>query len=111
MTTSLETADAADGDDRCHLATPVRFGRRKTDQVGHLQLTTGWLRFRGTVDLSIPWPEVSRVDHAGRDVVVVLHGTRRTVLFCCLTDQDAFRAAVTAGHLAALAAADPVQPA
>jgi hypothetical protein len=111
MTTSLQTADATGDDHRCHLATPVRFGRRRTDQVGHLQLASGWLQFRGTVDLNISWSEVAGVACEGLDLVVSLHGTRRILRFCCQTESDASRASVTAGHLADLAQSDPLQPA
>jgi hypothetical protein len=109
MTTSLQTAGAGPGDDRCHLVTPVRFGRRRTDQVGHLLLTSAWLQFRGTVDLSLSWSEVSSVDYAGCDLVVALHGTARTLRFCCQTEGEALRAGATAGHLAALAQSEPLQ--
>ena len=97
------------GDDRCHLVTPVRFGRRRTDQVGHLMMTSAWLQFRGTVDLNLSWAEVASVEYAARDLVVALHGTRRTLRFCCQTDDEASRAGVTARHLAALAQSDPLQ--
>ena len=109
MTTFLQTGGAPPGDDRCHLVTAVRFGRRRTDQVGHLLLTSSWLQFRGTVDLSLSWGEVASVDNSGRDLVVALHGTRRTLRFCCQTDDEAVRAGVTARHLAALAQSEPLE--
>src|SRR5438094_8855012 len=56
--------------DECHYVTPVRFGRRRADQYGHLILTSGWLKFRGTLDLSIMWSEVGDVHRVSRDVVV-----------------------------------------
>jgi hypothetical protein len=111
MTTSLQTADVTGDDHRCHLATPVRFGRRRTDQVGHLLLASGWLQFRGTVDLNIPWAEVAGVACEGLDLVVSLYGTRRILRFGCQTESDASRATVTASHLADLAQSDPLQPA
>ena len=88
---------------------PVRFGRRKTDQVGHLLLTSQWLQFHGTVDISISWGEVAAIEHPGADLVVLLTGTNRTVRFCCQSDEDAQRAGVTARHLTALAQSDPLQ--
>ena len=44
--------------DTCHYMAPVRFGRRRSDQYGHLVLTGGWLKFRGTGDVSVSWSEV-----------------------------------------------------
>ena len=107
----VRTAHAPGEDDREHLALPVRFGRRRTDQVGHLRFGDGWLHFRGTVDLSVSWSEVARVDHSGPDLVVSLQGTQRTLRFCCQSDEDAQRACITAAHLTALAQSAPFQPA
>jgi hypothetical protein len=110
VTTPLQTATPVD-DGRRHLELPVRFGRRKTDQVGHLVFTSAWLQFRGTVDVSISWSEVARIDHTGPDLVVFLHGTQRTLQFCCQSNDDAVRACVTATHLTALAQSHPFEPA
>ena len=93
----------------CHYTTPVRFGRRKTDQVGHLRLTTGCLMFCGTIDLHVPWTEVAGVTHAGVDIVISLHDTRRVLRFCCEGEENAARAAVVASHLTELAHADPLE--
>jgi hypothetical protein len=109
MATSLQTRETYPDGDRCHFATPVRFGRRRTDQVGHLLLTSQWLQFRGTVDLSIAWGEVSAIEHTGRDLVIALNGSRRTVRFCCQSDEEAQRAGVTARHLTALAQSEPFE--
>jgi hypothetical protein len=111
MTMSLQTGEVFPGGDRCHFETPVRFGRRRTDQVGHLLLTSQWLQFRGTVDLSIAWDEVAAIEHTGRDLVIMLHRSSRTVRFCCQTDEEAARAAVTARHLSALAQTHPLEEA
>ena len=111
VATPLQTAGVANDDERSHLSLPVRFGRRKTDQVGHLVFTSAWLQFRGTVDVSIAWSEVVRVDHAGADLVVSLHGTQRTLRFSCRGDEDAVRGSAMATHLTALAQSDPFQPA
>jgi hypothetical protein len=108
MATSLQTDGGLHRDEPCHLATPVRFGRRRTDQVGHLVFTSSWLRFRGTVDFAVAWTEVAAVTQTARDLVVALHGTRRTLRFCCQSDQEAARARATAVHLAALAQSDPL---
>src|SRR5262245_66576769 len=56
--------------DECHFVTPVRFGRRRADQYGHLVLTSGWLKFRGTIDVSVAWGEVADVQRARRELVV-----------------------------------------
>ena len=42
----VATIEPLPAGDVCHFATPVRFGRRRTDRFGHLQLTNGWLTFR-----------------------------------------------------------------
>src|SRR5688572_11930707 len=52
--TSSETP-ALPGDESSHLTIPVRFGRRKTDQVGHLIFAGRSLLFHGTVDMRISW--------------------------------------------------------
>jgi hypothetical protein len=108
--TSGETP-ALPGDELSHLAIPVRFGRRKTDQVGHLIFAGRSLLFHGTVDMRISWSEVSRIDHTGRDLVVAFHGTQRTMRFCCQSDEEAMQAGVLGAHLAAIAGSDPYQPA
>jgi hypothetical protein len=109
--TSLRTSPGGPeaGDEHRHFTTSVRFGRRKSDQVGHLVLTTAWLTFRGTVDLSVSWAEVSHVEAAGNEMIVSLHDTRRTLRFRCQTADDAQRGAVVGGHLAAIARSDPYQ--
>lgn len=104
-TTSGETRAAAE--DQSQLTIPVRFGRRKTDQVGHLLFTARALLFHGTVDLRIVWSEVSRVEHVGPDLVVAFHASQRTMRFVCQSEEDALRASVVGAHLAALADADP----
>jgi hypothetical protein len=87
------------GDD-CHFAAPVRFGRRKADQCGRLLLTTGWLKFRGGLDVSIAWSEVGLVQRAGRDIIVALEDSRRILRFTCPTLEDAARGSVIAEYLA-----------
>lgn len=108
MTTFLQTDGSLPHDDPCHLATPVRFGRRRTDQVGHLVFTSNWLRFQGTVDFAVPWVEVASVAQSGQDLVVSLHGTGRTLRFCCHNDAEATRARAAAVHLTALAHSNPL---
>ena len=98
----LPTATAPDPlapGDECHYVTPVRFGRRRADQYGHLILTSGWLKFRGTLDLSIAWSEVADVQRVSRDVVVSLQGSRRLLRFSCHSAGEAARGVVLAQHL------------
>lgn len=84
----------------CHFMSPVRFGRRKVDQFGHLLLTSNWLKFRGALDVSVSWGEVAEVQRAGRDLIVALQDSRRLLRFCCQDVQEAARAGIIAEHLA-----------
>ena len=86
--------------DQCHFATPVRFGRRRVDQYGHLLLTSGWLKFRGTLDLSVTWSEVADVQRVVREVVVSLQDSRRLLRFSCHSATEAARGALIAQQLA-----------
>ena len=86
--------------DRCHLFTPVRFGRRRADQVGHLELTSGWMKFHGALELSVVWTEVAAVERAGHDIVVALVDSQRVLRFSCHALEEAARGAVVARHLA-----------
>jgi hypothetical protein len=86
--------------DECHFVIPVRFGRRRADQYGHLVLTSGWLKFRGTVDVSVAWSEVADVQRARREVVVSLRDSRRLFRFSCHSETEAARGALIAQHLA-----------
>lgn len=86
-------------DDRCHFFTPVRFGRRRGDQIGHLEMTSGWVKFHGALDLSVVWTEVATVERAGRDIIVALHDSRRVLRFSCHAPEEAARGAVVARHL------------
>jgi hypothetical protein len=83
----------------CHFVTPARFGRRRSDQCGHLELTTSWLKFRAALDMSIVWSEVADVRRVGRDIQVSLTDSRRPLRFCCPTPGEAVRGAVLAQHL------------
>jgi hypothetical protein len=89
--------------DLCHFETAVRFGRRRSDQFGHLSLTTGWLKFRGALDVSVAWSEVADVQRAGTDLILSLQASTRVLRFACHSEGDAARAAVLAQHLAARA--------
>jgi hypothetical protein len=85
--------------DACHFLAPVRFGRRRSDQFGHLMMTSGWLKFRGALDVSVAWSEVSDVQRAGREVIVSLHDSRRVLRFACHSVGEAARAGVLARYL------------
>ena len=85
--------------DECHFVAPVRFGRRRADQYGHLVLTSGWLKFRGTVDVSAAWSEVAEVQRTQREVVVSLRDSRRLLRFSCHSEAEAARGALIAHHL------------
>jgi hypothetical protein len=86
--------------DECHFVTPVRFGLRRVDQYGHLVLTSGWLKFRGTVDVSVAWGEVADVQRARREVVVSLRDSRRLLRFWCHSEAEAACGVLIAQHLA-----------
>jgi hypothetical protein len=86
--------------DECHFVTPVRFGRRRVDQYGHVVLTSGWLKFRGTVDLSAAWDEIAHVQRHGREMVVSLRDSRRLLRFSCHCEGEATRGVLIAEYLA-----------
>ena len=97
--------------DQCHYVTPVRFGRRRADQYGHVMLTSGWLKFRGTLDLSVSWSEIADVQRATREIVVSLEDSRRLLRFSCHSELEAARGVVIAQYLAQSArlhTADPL---
>jgi len=89
--------------DQCHFVAPARFGRRRSDHYGHLVLTGGWLKFRGTLDVSVGWGEVAGVQRAGRDIVVSLEDSRRLLRFSCYAAAEAARGGVIAQYLASSA--------
>ena len=91
----------------CHIVLPVRFGRRRADQFGHLVLTSRRLRFRGALDVGVAWSEVQSVGRESRDVIVALRDSRRLLRFSCHSVPESIRAAVIAQHLARLAASPP----
>jgi hypothetical protein len=77
--------------EHCHFATPVRFGRRRADQIGHVELTSSWLKFHGALDMSVVWSEVAKVEREGRDILVSLLESRRVLRFCCHSAEEAAR--------------------
>ena len=107
---SLQTLPATPpAPDDCHFVMPVRFGRRKSDQVGHLVMTTSWLKFRGTVDVSVLWTDVADIQHTESDVIISLHDGDRRLRFSCRDADEATRGAAIARHLTEIARAAPFQ--
>jgi hypothetical protein len=102
-----EPLDPLPPGDRCHFVCPVRFGRRRADQVGHLMLTSGRLLFRGALDVSVAWGEVSEVRRNGPEIVISLQGSARVLRFSCQSLKDAAAGGAIAGHLARADAPSP----
>ena len=90
--------------EHCHFAIPVRFGRRRADQIGHVEFTSGWLKFHGALDVSVVWSEVTSVERDGRDIIVSLADSQRVLRFCCHSAEEAARGTSVARHLVATAA-------
>jgi hypothetical protein len=97
----VPAVDALPPGEQCHFAIPVRFGRRRGDQIGHVELTTSWLKFHGALDMSVVWSEVTLVERDGRDIIVSLLDSRRVLRFCCHSAEEAARGASVARHLVA----------
>jgi len=106
-----EAPDPLAPGDQCHYVTPVRFGRRRSDQYGHVVWTSGWMKFRGTLDLSVTWSEVSDVKRAAREIVVALQDSRRLLRFSCHSELEAARGVVIAQYLAQSARMPTADPA
>jgi hypothetical protein len=87
----------------CHFVSAVRFGRRRADQIGHVELTSTWLRCHGALDVRVVWSQVASVDREGRDIVVRLVESRRVLRVCCHSAEEAACGASVARHLAAQA--------
>ena len=99
----IDSLESLPSHERCHFGTPVRFGRRRSDQCGHLELTSARLTFHGALDISVSWGEVVSVERTGHEVGVVLAGTPGMLRFCSVAICEAARAALIARHLAAAA--------
>jgi len=95
-----QTPDPFSPGDQCYFVAPVRFGRRRSDRYGHLVLTAGRLKFRGTLDLSVSWAEVAAVHNSGRDIIVALEASRRLLRFSCHSVAEGARGGDIAQHLA-----------
>ena len=102
--------DTLSAGDTCHFVCPVRFGRRRNDQYGHLVLTRARLKFRGALDMSVAWSEVASVERAERELIVGLQDSRRMLRFSCHTFDEAARGGVIAAELAGVAAKAAAEP-
>ena len=100
---TAESLDPLPPGDTCHFVCAVRFGRRRSDQFGHLVLTAGWLKFRGALDVSLAWSEVASVRRDGREIVVDVEDSRRVLRFACHSLVEAAKGGVLAEHLAHVA--------
>lgn len=87
-------------DERAHFVTPVRFGRRRGDQCGHLELTNARLRFLGALDVGVAWSEVESVDRTGHEIIVSLATSPRVLRFSCYAATEAARGTLIARQLA-----------
>lgn len=86
--------------EHAHFVTPVRFGRRRTDQCGHLELTNTRLRFHGALDVGVAWSEVASIERTGHEILVSLATSRKLLRFSCYAAAEAARGTVIARHLA-----------
>jgi hypothetical protein len=100
----VQSVDRLPAGERCHFATPVRFGRRRGDQIGHVEMTSSRLKFHGALDMSVVWSEVAGVERDGRDILMSLLESRRVLRFCCHSADEAARGASVARYLVAGAA-------
>jgi hypothetical protein len=107
----VEASDALAPGDSCHFLCAVRFGRRRADQFGHLVLSSGWLKFRGALDVSVAWSEIASVRRDRRELMIALQDSTRVLRFSCHSHSEAARAGVIARHLAHAARTDLTQAA
>lgn len=95
--------DTLPPNESCHFLAPVRFGRRRADQFGHLELTSTWMRFHGALDVSVVWSQVATVTRSGHDIVISLDDSTREFRFWCYARSEAARGGVIASYLANVA--------
>jgi len=96
---SVEPIRRLTPDERAHFVSPVRFGRRRSDQCGHLELTSVRLRFHGALDVGVAWSEVASVEREGHEIVVSLATSQRVLRFSCYAATEAARGTLIARHL------------
>ncbi|MBI3048808.1 MAG: hypothetical protein HYY76_10920 [Acidobacteria bacterium] len=63
----------------------------RTDQCGHLELTSERLRFHGALDVSVAWSEVAAVERVSPELVVSLATSPRVLRFSCYAAPEAAR--------------------
>ncbi len=85
-----------------YVSAPVRCGRRRHDEVGHLELTNFRLRIHAAVDVNIAWGDVAGIEHADREMVVSIRDRRQTYRFCFHTSEEANQVTVLARSLMSL---------
>jgi len=96
----VEALDRLSPGEQAHFVTPVRFGRRRSDQCGHLELTSSRLRFHGALDIGVAWSEVATVEREGHEIVVSLATSRKVLRFSCYAATEAARGVLIARCLA-----------
>ncbi len=79
-----------------HFSAPVRSGRRRHDQIGHVEMTNVRLRFHGAIDINVAWDEVAGIERVERDLVVSVAGRRQQLRFCFYTTEEADQGALIA---------------
>ena len=85
-----------------YVAAPVRCGRRRHDEVGHLELTNLRLRIHAAIDVNIAWNDVAGIEHADRDMVVSIRDRRQKYRFCFHTCEEATQVTLLARSLLSL---------
>lgn len=96
----VEAPERLPPEEQPHFVTPVRFGRRRSDQCGHLELTNARLRFHGALDVGVAWSEVAAVERTGHEILVSLASSRKLLRFSCYAATEAARGTLIARHLA-----------
>ncbi len=84
------------------VSAPVRCGRRRHDEVGHLELTNLRLRIHAATDINIAWNDVAGIEYADRDMVVSIRDRRQKYRFCFHTSGEANQVTLLARTLLSL---------
>ena len=72
-----------------YFSAPARSGRRRHDEVGHLEMTNVRLRFHGAIDINIAWDAVAGIECVDRNLVISAGNRRRPLRFCFYTTEEA----------------------
>lgn len=75
---------------------PVRSGRRRHDQIGHLEMTNLRFRFHAAIDINVGWDEVAGIERVDRDLIVAVGDRPRQFRFCFHTAEEANQGALVA---------------